>query len=313
MELSIIILNWNAAADTIRCVRDFESWQQIEPIIWVVDNASEDGGVDKITEVCPQIHLIRNAVNQGYAGGNNRGLEKALVHSKAPIMLFNNDAVLVEAEAIKLLNTLRNNPQVGVIGPLLFDAQQPDKLLTAGGRNMVRHLSSHISTVTTDTPLQKVDYVPGTVLIARAEIFNNVGLLDEDYFFAGELPDLCYRVQQHGYLCAVDTSARAYHALERSSTFRATLYPYYIIRNRFIFIRKFYHLFKIFFFTFWTLYSAALAFKLRVSGQVRAALAVWLGLMDGLNRRFGGQNERILAACGLATGKPGSQTEDRQL
>jgi GT2 family glycosyltransferase len=189
----------------------------------------------------------------------------------------------------------------------MFDATHPDKLLTAGGRNMVRHLSSHISEVTTNTRLQVVDYIPGTVLIAKSEVFNAVGFLDEAYFFGGELPDFCQRAKQSGFLSAVDTHAHAFHSKERSAKFRQTLYPYYIIRNRFIFIRKFYRASRIFFLGFWTLYSITLWLKLRLNNQPQMAKAVWLGLTDGWQQRIGNQNERVLLACGPTIGKSGSQ------
>jgi GT2 family glycosyltransferase len=306
-NLSVIILNWNAADDTINCVQNFANWQQIRPAIWVVDNASLDDSADLIAETYPEVNLIRNTNNQGYTGANNRGLEKALAASDAPVMLLNNDAKIAEADVLKLLNVLKDNPNIGIVGPLMFDSNQPDKLLNAGGQNMIQHLSSHISKVTTDSRLQIVDYVPGTVLIAKHKVFNAVGLLDEAYFFGGELPDFCHRAKQKGYLSAVDTQARAFHATERSAVFRKTLYPYYIIRNRFIFIRKFYGVSRIVYFGFWTLYSIALSLKLRLSNQPQMAQAVWLGLVDGRQQRFGNQNDRVLSACGVNLGKPGSQ------
>ena len=299
MDLSVIILNWNAASDTLRCVCDLAAWQRVRATIWVVDNASTDGSADIIERECPQVRLIRNPVNLGFAGGNNRGLSEAINHSTAPILLLNNDAAIAEDDIISLLETLTTYPSVGIVGPLLFDAENRNRLLTAGGQNMVRHLKSH-TTKTTGEPAQIVDYVPGTVLLARAEVFHQAGLLDEDYFFNGETPDLCWRAKQFGYLSAVDTRARAYHALERSSKFRETLYTYYIIRNRFLFIRKFYRPFtRILLFSFWTFYSLALATKLRLDGKAHAACAVWLGLQDSRQSRFGGQNERVLAACSV--------------
>jgi GT2 family glycosyltransferase len=306
-NLSVIILNWNAADDTINCVRNFVDWQQIQPVIWVVDNASENGSADLIAQTCPEVNLVRNSTNQGYTGGNNRGLEKALDGNGTPVMLLNNDAKIAEADALKLLELLTDNPDVGIVGPLMFDAAQPDKLLNAGGQNMVQYLSSHISEVATNSKLQMVDYVPGTVLIAKSEIFETVGILDEDYFFGGELPDFCHRAQKNGYLSAIDTRARAFHSTERSALFRKTLYPYYIIRNRFIFIRKFYATSRMFYFSFWTLYSMALSLKLQLSNQPQMAKAVWLGLVDGWQRRFGNQNDRVLSACGVNAVKSSSQ------
>jgi GT2 family glycosyltransferase len=294
MELSIIILNWNASADTLRCVRSFDGWKRLQPTLWVVDNASTDGSAEIIARDCPNARLIRNAINMGFAGGNNRGLIEALANSNAPIMLLNNDAIIAEADVISLLETLQTQAHIGVIGPLLFNAEQPDKLLTAGGQNMVWHLKSHIHKITGET-VQIVDYVPGTAMLCRSEVFRAVGLLDEDYFFNGETPDLCHRAAQNGYRSAVDTRARAFHALSRSSNLRETLYSYYAIRNRFLFINKFYRpLTSLLLYAFWSLYSLALALKLYLNGKSYAASAVGMGLWDGLQGRFGGQNERVL-------------------
>ena len=306
MNLSVIILNWNAASDTIRCLRHLSSWLYLHLTVWVVDNASSDGSAGIIAQECPEVHLIRNSENLGYAGGNNQGLIEALASSDAPVLLLNNDASVTETAVVHLFKTLQAEPKIGIIGPLLFDAEQKDNLLTAGGQNIVRHLTSHISEVTIDERIQIVDYVPGTVLLGRIEVFRTVGLLDEDYFFSGELPDLCHRARQYGYLSVVDTRTRAYHTVSRSSTFRETLYVYYIIRNRFLFIRKFYHNSKILFYGFWTLYSLALSLKVQLRGKLRTARAARLGLIDGLRGRFGRQNERVMSVCGIETSKNGN-------
>lgn len=313
MELSVIIVNWNAAADTIRCVRDIAAWQHLQPTIWVVDNGSTDGSAEVIGRQCPRVNLIRSPLNLGYAGGNNRALIEALARGDAPILLLNNDTVVAENDVARLLDTLRANPKIGIIGPLLFDAAHRDQLLTAGGQNMVRHLKSHLTKTSGDEPVRLVDYVPGTVMLSRTGVFRIAGLLDEDYFFGGEMPDLCQRAGQQGYLSAVDSRARAFHAIGRSSEFREILYPYYIIRNRFLFIRKFYGKLKILFFAFWTFYSLVLSLKVQWSGRVHTARAVRLGLVDGLRGRFGGQNERVLSACHrnpagfLQSGRSGQQ------
>lgn len=298
-DLSIIILNWNAADDTIRCAQSIARWQSLRPTVWVVDNASVDGSAGKISRACPDVRLIRNPVNEGYAGGNNRGLIEALAASEAPVLLLNNDVIVAEEDIKLLLESLQANPLIGFIGPLLFDAEHQERLLAAGGRDMVRHLTSHVSRITAGQQLQVVDYVPGTVLLGRAEVFRLTGLLDEAYYFTGEIPDLCRRARQYRYLSAIDTRARAFHTISRSAGFRSSLYPYYIIRNRFLFIRKHYAGSRVLFYAFWSLYSLALSLKLHLGGQRDVAWAVWLGLRDGLRGRFGGQNERVLA------GRPG--------
>lgn len=295
MELAVIVLNWNAAADTIRCVGEVASWTHLKPTIWVVDNGSTDGSAELISRECPDIRLIRNLTNLGFAGGNNRGIAEVLATGNAPILLLNNDASVDEEDVTRLLDTLQADTQIGFIGPLLFDAVDKNRLLSAGGRDPARHHESHILELTPDEPVHIVECVPGTVVVVRPEVFRTVGMLDEAYFFASEVADLCMRASQQGYVSAIDTRARAFHNLNRSSELRSTLHTYYIIRNRFLLIRKFHRNRKLLFYGFWTLYSVALSLKVQLNGKVGTARAIRLGLLDGLRGRFGGQNERVLA------------------
>jgi GT2 family glycosyltransferase len=296
MELAVIILNWNAADDTVGCVRCVAAWEHLHPIIWVVDNGSIDGSAEIISRKCPHVRLIRNATNQGFAGGNNRGIVEALAVGDTPILLLNNDAFIEEEDVVRLFKTLQENKRIGFIGPLIFDADEKDRLLVAGGQDPVLHHHSHILNLSPGGPIRIVDYVPGTVLLGRSELFRTVGLLDEDYFFNVEVADLCMRARQHGYIIAIDTRTRAFHAVHRRpSNLRETLYIYYFIRNRFIYIRRFYKSLGIPLTCFWGFYSLALSLKLQVQGNPATARAVRLGLVDGLHGRFGGQNERVLA------------------
>lgn len=297
MKVSVVILNWNAAADTLRSVEQFTGWQQLQPQIWVVDNASGDGSADRIASQAPHVHLIRNPTNLGFAGGTNRGIAAALAVSAAPVLLLNNDAELDEAALLILIATLEADPTVGVVGPLLYDLGQPARLIAAGSKNPVLHIHNLIQSPPEGETVFPVEYISGSVALIRAALFQRVGLLDEAYFFYTEVADLCRRARQQGLRTVVNSRARAIHDLGRSSPRRSTLYTYYLIRNRFLYIRKFYRLARLPLIWFWAIYGWALGFKLRMSGQAASAKAVWLGTGDGLSGRFGGQNERVLAAC----------------
>ncbi len=297
--LAVIILNWNAAEDTIRCVRGFTGWKEITPLIWVVDNASAPEEVERIEQACPQVHLIRNEENQGFSGGNNRGIEEVLTAGiQAPVLLLNNDAYVEEESLFRLLRSLEEDPRIGSIGPLLFDQQSPSHLLAAGGRNPVLHHQSHILHLAEGPHIRDVGYVPGTVIIIRPSLFRTIGLFDERYFFSMEVADFCYRAAQAGFRNVIDVRAKAYHELGRSASVRGTLHIYYIIRNRFLFIRKFYPRAKWALMSIWAAYSLALWGKVSIAGQQPTARAVLLGLFDGLRGHFGGQNSRVLAYTG---------------
>ncbi|RLC61852.1 MAG: hypothetical protein DRI80_07755, partial [Chloroflexota bacterium] len=99
-----------------------------------------------------------------------------------------------------------------------------------------------------------------------------------------------------GYVSAIDTRARAFHSLSRSSDLRETLHIYYVFRNRFLFIRKFRHARRIPLYGFWTLYGLAVSLRAQLLGRSAKARAIRLGLLDGWRGRFGGQNERVLSA-----------------
>ncbi|MDX1520295.1 MAG: glycosyltransferase family 2 protein [Anaerolineae bacterium] len=301
MELAVIILKWNAVADTIQCVRQISEWQEPQPAIIVVDNASGDNSPEVIRRACPRVHLICNKENLGFAGGNNRGIQTALEMGAQSILLLNNDAAISHRDALKLIETLNSDPRIGCVGPLLFDADNRDRLLAAGSKNPARHHTQHNVTLSSGKPVQRVECIPGTAILCKAEVFQAVGLLDERYFFSIEIADLCLRASKHGFVNAINTEARAFHTLERSSPFRQTLYPYYTIRNRFLLIRKLYPNQKLFFFGFWTCYSLALSLKVRLAGQSRLAQAIVLGLKDGLQGRFGNQNERVLSLTNKIT------------
>jgi len=270
-------------------------WEHLHPTVFIVDNASKGDDVECIKRACPTIHMIRNSNNLGFAGGNNQGIIAALNVADVPLLLLNNDAIIEENDVEQLLESLTTAPNIGFVGPLLFDANDRRSLLAAGGRTPVLHHHSHIMALQPGARLRPVDYVPGTAVLVHPRVFKKVGLLDEDYFFTMEIADLCERARQQGYRSAIDTDAQAFHALDRSGAFRDTLYTYYIIRNRFLFIRKFYTLGRIPLFCIWASYSWALRLKMLWKKNCYSARATKLGLRDGLVGRFGGQNERVNA------------------
>jgi GT2 family glycosyltransferase len=266
----------------------------------VVDNASGDGSVEAIRKSCPEAELIASDANRGFAGGNNLALEPALAAGAENVLLLNNDAAIEERAVARLLGVLEAHPMVGIVGPLLRDDSGGEGRLSAGGRDLSRHLISRIlvsAGATSDRrdPLRTVDYVPGTVVLIRADALLAVGLLDESYFFGGELADFCARARRRGYASAVDERTMATHRLDRSSELRATLHAYYILRNRFLYTRKFHARRKQWLYALWTLYGAGLVLANVARGRLPRARALALGLADGLRGRFGGQNERVRA------------------
>ena len=293
MEIAVVILNWNAAEDTIACVQSLRGWSSLVPRIWVVDNASADDSVARIRAACPEADLLCSEVNLGFAGASNLGMRMVLQTGEMPILLLNNDATIGEDAVLHLLTTLEADDALGAVVPILCD-QATGKMISAGGKNPVKHMQTRVDVVDGDDSVLFVETVSGTAVIIAPTFLNQVGLLDDRFFFSTEMADLCLRGQKAGFRFAVDLQARAFHEVARSSRFRDTLYVYYIIRNRFLILRNHYR-WNIFLWGFWTVYSLALVLKLGVDGKRPSARAVFLALKDGLSGRFGGQNERVMA------------------
>jgi GT2 family glycosyltransferase len=295
MKLAVVVVNWNAIGDTNECILSVQGWSARSlggrPKVWIIDNGSQQPGFEKLIEQFPDVHFLRNAVNQGFAAANNRGITSALESGADAVLLLNNDARLDEASVASMLATLASQPGIGVVGPTLWDGNE---LLAAGGRDIARYSKTHVIPSHPPTELLDVDYVPGTAALVSRRVFETVGLLDEDYFFSGEMADLCCRARRGGFRCVVDPEARASHDLSRSASMRDSLHVYYIFRNRFLYARKHHPRHKNWHYALWTVRGAAAAMGAVAKGNVRRARTISLSVVDGLSGRFGGQNDRIL-------------------
>jgi GT2 family glycosyltransferase len=295
-KLAVVILNWNAAEDTAACLRSVQAWEATgvvgQPTVWVVDNGSRAPGIEPIREAFPAVHVLQSPTNRGFAGGSNLGIAAAFEEGAEAVLLLNNDAMVEPAGVAAMLATLASDPEIGVVGPTLWHR---GRCISAGGRDIARHGVTHLRLREPPAALLDVDYVPGTVALIRRQVFEAVGLLDEDYFFGGEMADLCFRARLRGLRSVTDPAARAVHDLDRSSRERRILHVYYIVRNRYLFARKHYPRRRAWLYAVWTAWAALAALAALGRGDPRRARAVALGVLDAAQGRFGGQNERVIA------------------
>lgn len=292
-HLAIILINWNKAADTLHSLSMISQWSGLRADVIVVDNGSSHEDLSLLRRAGPPFHLIINTTNLGYAGGNNSGITKALDEGFPYIMLLNSDATISEPCVKQLLELMKHSPDLGVLGPLLEEGGKN----YAGGRNIGIYSRTRIpyDSKNRDSELLYVDYVPGSVLLARREAFEKVGLLDEEFFFSGEIADFCRRVQLARLKCAVYTGCLASHKPDTDSTMRETLYNYYTLRNRFLFIRRHFRYSNFFWNTRWVLEGIEQISIALVKRRKKRAHALWLGLRDGLTGRFGDRNAQFIS------------------
>ncbi len=257
MNTAIIIINWNATDDTLACIESIKKWTAIPHQIYVVDNNSTHEERERLFAHEKNFYLIRNKINAGFSGGCNIGIKAALNDGHDAIFLLNNDARIQEKDFNLLIEALISKPDIGVIGPVIYDANT-NALLNAGGKNIGWHYISHWQHIADPQDVYEVDYVSGTTFLARVDVFKTIGLFDERYFFSGEVADFCKRIHNYRHPCGshfkvtIHPQAKAVHDLHVSSAHRGPLYTYYTVRNRYIYIRKFLKVYIPIIYPFWT-------------------------------------------------------------
>jgi len=291
MKLAVVILNWNQAEDTIACVRAVQAWPVLKPAIFVVDNASAGEDVRQVLAACPGARVVESRVNTGFAGGCNLGIVAALDEGAEAVLLLNNDARLDEAGMARLMDLLAGDAQIGIVGPGLWHG---DQLLALGGLDLARSWITHARPDPLPSAPVDVAYVSGTAALIHRRLTNSVGLLDEAYFFSGEMADLCRRATDKGLRCVVDPAVKAQHDVGRSGPQRETIHTYYSLRNRFIFVRKRESAQRTRLLLLWTVRSLRTIMGALIHGDRRRVRVVWLALVHGLTGRTGDANRWLM-------------------
>ncbi len=209
MNLSIVIVSWNTANLLAKCLESVYAYPPFCSFeVLVVDNASTDSTVALVKNQFPQVKLIQNKENIGFAPANNQAIRQS---SGRYVLLLNPDTEVKQNALELLVQYLEAHPNVGAVGPLTFN---PDNTLQTSCyprptllREFWRlfHLdrmwlygSYRMSDWNQNQPRQ-VDTLLGACLMVRRKILDEIGLLDEDYFIYSEEIDLCYRLQQAGW------------------------------------------------------------------------------------------------------------------
>jgi GT2 family glycosyltransferase len=241
-RLVVVVLNWNNAPDTLRCLdalaaSDYEGFEVV-----VVDNASTDGSVAILRERQPNLALLENGENLGYAGGNNVGIQYALDRGAGYVLLLNDDSVVAPDALSALMAAAEDHPDVGFLGPKVLSLEEPSRLLSAGGILDRECRSSHRGGGEPDEgqfdELAEVDWLSGCALLVSREAVRRVGMLDPAFFAYHEDVEWCYRGRQAGLHVLFVPGARVWHPDTRVQQLDSPLVTYYMARNSLLFLVK---------------------------------------------------------------------------
>lgn len=280
MNVHVILLAWRDPAEALLQYERIRAWD-LEVSITLVHN--EGGGLAPL----PGLAYVPLADNRGYAGGINAGLQTVAPAPSSAILLLNNDAQIDEQDMRTLIAHLDAHPDIGIIGPVLTEG----RTRSYGGRDPLRHIHTRLTQApSASSVLLDVDYVPGTALLLRSELLKSVGVLNEAFFFSGEIADYCWRTRNAGWRCAVATDASARHDAADTGGLRSSLYRYYTLRNRFLMARERREGWRRTAWDgYWTLIGLLMWLR-TVGGDRAGARSIILALRDGWNGEFGNRN-----------------------
>jgi GT2 family glycosyltransferase len=242
-QVTIIVLNWNGLADTLECLASLARLNYPAYEVVVVDNGSTDKSVEAIRARFPQVTLIENGENLGYAEGNNRGVEYALQAGADYIFVLNNDTVLCQDILSRLVVAAEANPRVGAVGPKIYYHEQPRRIWFAGGmidwqRGLTVNLGADEDDVSQFEKARSVDFLAGCALLIKRETWEGVGSFDSRFFMYWEETDWCTRAQRAGYELLFVPQAKMWHKISPADQSTSPHILYYMTRNRLLFLHK---------------------------------------------------------------------------
>lgn len=218
--VSIIIVNWNTKELLSDCLGSLSLAFKNNPIeTFVVDNGSTDGSQEMLKSNFPDITLIENGRNLGFAAANNIALQQA---KGAYFLLLNSDTVMKQDSGDILIDFMQENPKCGFASPQLLNEDDSLQNTAANFPTLATELlnkttlkilfpgSFYRKTLTSSTPIE-LESLVGASLMVRAEMTQKIGYYDEDFFFFLEETEWCLRGKIAGWKCFLVPDSKVYH------------------------------------------------------------------------------------------------------
>lgn len=238
LDLSVIIVSWNVRELLDNCLASLGRTRGANPAaddgefsfeIIVVDSASQDGSAELVQENHPNVVLLPQGKNIGFTRGNNIGLERA---RGACLLLLNPDTEVSPDALGTMLDCMNEHPRIGVLGPHTLNSDGSHQstrrrfptLLT--GIFESTWLASWAPAAlernyrmldTRDDDILEADWVQGSAVMLRREVYDDIGGLDEGFTMYSEELDYCRRAKSAGWQVCYHGGARITHHGGKSS------------------------------------------------------------------------------------------------
>ena len=228
----IIIVNYNSTDHVINCIKSMVSHMKICDVNIIIADNNSDDSPERIKQAFEDVWLIKNSENIGFSRANN----KAISLCQSPyLIVLNPDTLVTEKFFDNIINFIKKNQNIGIIGPKIYDRDQsiqgsarsfPTLLTSLFGRRSPLTKIYPNNTITKKNLLNihyngagplEVDWVSGACMAMRRNVIKEVGCFDENFFLYWEDADLCKRVKEAGWRIAYYPGAEIIHFTGKSS------------------------------------------------------------------------------------------------
>jgi len=215
LDLSIVIVSHNAEKLLRKCLDSIYCYQkELAFEVRVVDNCSEDQTTTMVERDFPQVKLLKNQANPGFSAACNQGIRSSRGRY---VFLLNPDTEFTAGGITRMIRFMESQPQAAICGPRMVDPQGRVQFSCRSFPSYLTAFSSGQSVLNRFFPRNplsrkylmrdlnrkkgsQVDWVSGSSLLTRREVFETIELLDERFFMYVEDVDFCLRARQNGLL-----------------------------------------------------------------------------------------------------------------
>ncbi len=241
----LIVVHWNGLEWSERCLRSLERLTYPAVEVLVIDNGSTDGSGAQLRARFPEIEVLRLEENRFYAGGANRGLQRAIARGVDYAVILNNDTEAAPDLVDRLVEVAESDPQIALVGPKILYVEPPHLLWSAGGRiDYWRGMFHHLGLRRPDGPpfdrQRDVDYLTGCCILISRRGLIEIGYLDTRFTMYSEDADWCVRARRLGYRVVYAPAARLFHGVSAASGGGLTPYKmYHRVRSNLLFFQRY--------------------------------------------------------------------------
>lgn len=215
-KVAVVVLNWNSHEMTAECIRSLQATDGPDVEILVVDNGSTDGSVQLLPQEFPQITVLPQEHNLGFAAGCNVGIRHAVFNGAEYVLLLNNDTFVASDFIREMLTAIESDPRIAAVCPKIYFAHEPELIWYAGAdfslwTGTAKHRGwKEVDRGQFDRP-EEITQATGCAMLVRCSALRNVGLLDEQFWAYVEDLDWSLRFLAEGYQLAFAPKACVWH------------------------------------------------------------------------------------------------------